>query len=156
MRSFGRLSPVIYFLDVRNHVHGVLEVLLFLILRQILSTRHTCACTKFRKQICPAVQISAFICLEPSSFKEFDIVGILTHYRLEQFNDVLFLENGLSLDADSSLFDMTTLNAISNKEFSSQEVIKVYTLSLLIFWVIIAYIFYFTVYLIKCVHLPSW
>lgn len=76
---------------------------------------------------------SAFICLEPSSFKELDIVGILTHYRLEQFNDVLFLENGLGLDADSSLFDMTTLNAISNKEFSSQEVIKVYLLSLLIF-----------------------
>lgn len=43
---------------------------------------------------------------------------------LEQFNDILFQENGLSLDAGSSLFDMTTLNAISNEEFSSQEVVK--------------------------------
>ncbi|KAK2357613.1 histone deacetylase [Trifolium repens] len=43
---------------------------------------------------------------------------------LEQFNDILFQENGLSLDVGSSLFDMTTLNAISNEEFSSQEVVK--------------------------------
>lgn len=43
---------------------------------------------------------------------------------LEQFNDVLFQENGLSLDVDSALFDMATLNAISNKEFGSQEVLK--------------------------------
>ncbi|XP_045789101.1 histone deacetylase 5-like [Trifolium pratense] len=43
---------------------------------------------------------------------------------LEQFNDILLQENGLSLDAGSSLFDMTTLNAISNKEFSSREVVK--------------------------------
>lgn len=68
----------------------------------------------------------AFICIYFFSFKELDIVGILVCCRLEQFNDVLFQENGLSLDVDSALFDMATLNAISNKEFGSQEVLKVY------------------------------
>ncbi|CAJ1944185.1 unnamed protein product [Sphenostylis stenocarpa] len=43
---------------------------------------------------------------------------------LEQFNDILFQENALSLDADSPLFDINTLNAISDKEFNSLEVVK--------------------------------
>ncbi|XP_027919857.1 histone deacetylase 5-like [Vigna unguiculata] len=43
---------------------------------------------------------------------------------LEQFNDILFQENILSLDAASPLFDITTLNAISDKEFNSLEVVK--------------------------------
>ncbi|XP_061364945.1 histone deacetylase 5 isoform X1 [Gastrolobium bilobum] len=43
---------------------------------------------------------------------------------LEQFNDILFQENHLSLNADSPLLDITTLNAISEKEFNSQEVVK--------------------------------
>ncbi|KAK7265859.1 hypothetical protein RJT34_33483 [Clitoria ternatea] len=43
---------------------------------------------------------------------------------LEQFNDILFQENCLSLNASSPLFDITTMNAISNKEFNSLEVFK--------------------------------
>ncbi|KAK7347341.1 hypothetical protein VNO80_21871 [Phaseolus coccineus] len=43
---------------------------------------------------------------------------------LEQFNDILFQENIISLDAGSPLFDITTLNAVSDKEFSFQEVVK--------------------------------
>lgn len=43
---------------------------------------------------------------------------------LEQFNDILFHENGLSLNAGSPLFDTTTLNTISVKEFDSQEIVK--------------------------------
>ena len=46
-------------------------------------------------------------------------------YRLEQYNDILLQENGLSLNVASPLFDITTLNAISEKEFNSQ-VVKVY------------------------------
>ncbi|CAL0307183.1 unnamed protein product [Lupinus luteus] len=43
---------------------------------------------------------------------------------LEQFNDVLLQENGLSLNVGSPLFDITALNAISEKEFNSSEAVK--------------------------------
>ncbi|CAK8563240.1 unnamed protein product [Lathyrus sativus] len=62
--------------------------------------------------------------LNPQTNSQHKTYMCLYKISLEQFNDVLFLENGLSLDAGSPLFDMTTLNSISNKEFSCQEVVK--------------------------------
>ncbi|XP_058754604.1 histone deacetylase 5-like [Vicia villosa] len=62
--------------------------------------------------------------LNPQTNSQLKTYLCLYKISLEQFNDVLFQENVLSLDADSSLFDMTTLNDISKKEFSSQEVVK--------------------------------
>lgn len=35
--------------------------------------------------------------------------------RLEQFNDVLFQENGLKVDSDSPLFDLDTLQLVEKK-----------------------------------------
>lgn len=70
----------------------------------------------------------AFICIKSISFKallsDHNIVKSFICYRLEQFNDILFQENGLTLNA-GSLIDIATLNSISNKEFSSQEIVKV-------------------------------
>ncbi|XP_054804972.1 histone deacetylase 5-like isoform X2 [Prosopis cineraria] len=43
---------------------------------------------------------------------------------LEQLNDLLLLENGLSQNIGSPLFDTTALNVISSKEFDSLEVVK--------------------------------
>ncbi|KAJ1421823.1 Ureohydrolase domain superfamily [Sesbania bispinosa] len=43
---------------------------------------------------------------------------------LEQFNDILFQENGLSLNVSSPLLDITTLNAISDKEFNTRVIVE--------------------------------
>ncbi|KAG5039409.1 hypothetical protein JHK85_011885 [Glycine max] len=62
--------------------------------------------------------------LNPEKSFQHNTYMCLYKISLEQFNDILFQENGLSLDAGSPLFDITTLNAISYKEFHSLEVVK--------------------------------
>ena len=47
--------------------------------------------------------------------------------RLEQFNDILLQENGLTHNEYSPLFNVTALNAITSNEFNSREVVKVYS-----------------------------
>ncbi|KAH1201479.1 Histone deacetylase 5 [Glycine max] len=62
--------------------------------------------------------------LNPEKNFQHNTYMCLYKISLEQFNDILFQENALSLDAGSPLFDITTVNAISNKEFNSLEVVK--------------------------------
>ncbi|BAT76524.1 hypothetical protein LR48_Vigan01g273700 [Vigna angularis] len=62
--------------------------------------------------------------LNPEKKFEGKTYTCLYKISLEQFNDILFQENILSLDAGSPLVDITTLNAISDKEFNSLEVVK--------------------------------
>ncbi|TKY55034.1 Histone deacetylase 5 [Spatholobus suberectus] len=62
--------------------------------------------------------------LNPEKNFQHNTYMCLYKISLEQYNDILFQENGLSLNADSPLFDITTLNAISGKEFNSLEVVK--------------------------------
>ena len=45
--------------------------------------------------------------------------------RLEQFNDVLFQENGLNVDSDSPLFDLAALKLVENKGSLSLEAASV-------------------------------
>lgn len=41
--------------------------------------------------------------------------------RLEQFNDVLFQENGLNVDSDFPLFDLAALQLVENRGSVSLE-----------------------------------
>ncbi|KAK7330295.1 hypothetical protein VNO77_24485 [Canavalia gladiata] len=62
--------------------------------------------------------------LNPEKNAQLKTYMCLYKISVEQFNDILFQENALSLNAGSPLLDMTTLNAISDKEFNSVEVAK--------------------------------
>ncbi|MED6119857.1 Histone deacetylase 5 [Stylosanthes scabra] len=60
--------------------------------------------------------------LNPEETSQHKTHMCLYKISLEQFNDILFQENGLSIDVVSPLVDITILDAISEKEFNSQEV----------------------------------
>ncbi|XP_015943378.1 histone deacetylase 5 [Arachis duranensis] len=60
--------------------------------------------------------------LNPVETSQYKTHMCLYKISMEQFNDILFQENGLSIDTGSPLLDIATLNAISEKEFNSQEV----------------------------------
>ncbi|QHO51546.1 hypothetical protein HN51_003202 [Arachis hypogaea] len=60
--------------------------------------------------------------LNPVETSQYKTHMCLYQISMEQFNDILFQENGLSIDTGSPLLDIATLNAISEKEFNSQEV----------------------------------
>lgn len=62
--------------------------------------------------------------LNPENNFQHNTYMCLYKISLEQFNDILFQENGLSLNAGAPLFDITTLNAISDKEFNSQQIVE--------------------------------
>lgn len=62
--------------------------------------------------------------LHPESNAEDKAYICMYRVTLEQFNDVLFQENGLSCDADSPLFDLRDLDSIKTTRSVSPEAIK--------------------------------
>ncbi|KAJ7956463.1 Histone deacetylase [Quillaja saponaria] len=62
--------------------------------------------------------------LNPERNTKYNTCMCLYRITLEQFNDVLLQENGLSYDIESPLFDLSALKTTTTKEFNFQEVVK--------------------------------
>ncbi|KAI9088396.1 hypothetical protein K1719_029845 [Acacia pycnantha] len=62
--------------------------------------------------------------IDPERKHEDNTYMCLYRISLEQFNDLLLMENGLSHNVGSPLLDATALDDATSKEFNSQEVIK--------------------------------